>query len=211
VILVVAVVALGPSRVPPGGTAPPSPGGTFIEASTEPASGPPIGPSTGPSSGPSTGPVKPTLAGTSSIVSAVNKLEYSCNDPQSLSTNGPSAGPPVRESVVCKSPKSAGPFLAAIIAGESSSGEVVIVWLKGSIEGSDRPSSRDALAIALARLAALSFGHEDDGRLASDFVLLQLRLMEPGSPAMTKDIPGARLTLERLDDGSYFVTIEAET
>lgn len=212
IVLLATAVALGPGSTDPNGSPTASPGGSAGGSpgpSTGPATGPSTGPSTGAPTGPATGPVpRGPLNSTARIVSAVTELAYSCREGQPLATSGTSAGTAVREGAVCSALDGSGPFVATIIAGESATGEVVYVSIKGDLVGSDTPSSREALGLALARLVMVSFAEKELGIAASNDVLARFGELEPGAPELTSQFGAGRVRMERHLDGNYLLTVE---
>jgi hypothetical protein len=149
-------------------------------------------------------PFRTTLA----IVADAVELEYRCNDGLPLATSGPGAGLAVRESAVCTAPRDIGPFMAAIIVGESAAGEVVTVSLKANLIGPDNATNRASVAAALAKLAALAYKDAADGLAAGDFVVARLPNLEPPVGEATTAIGGVHIRVEHLDDGAWIISME---
>ncbi len=82
------------------------------------------------------------------------------------------------------------------------------VSIKGDLVGSDTPSSREALGLALARLVMVSFAEKELGIVASDDVLARFGELEPGAPELTSQFGAGRVRMERHLDGNYLLTVE---
>jgi hypothetical protein len=146
-----------------------------------PGSTPTPSPSSGPTASPATirSPFAKLFRSTDAIVGGLAKARYGCNDGQVLASPGDAPDAVVRESAICTAPDSIGPFIAAVIVGESARGEVVEIAIKGDLVGSDTSEAQAAFADAVARVLVASTVDELTGQSAGSWArihVVQLRL-----------------------------------
>lgn len=170
----------------------------------------PLGPATSPTPSVVVKPTKspgPLFKTTSEIIAHVVDLEYSCNDGFALPTSGPSAGLASQESAVCTAPDGLDVATAAIVIGESAEAKVVTVWLKADLLGEDSPSSRDAVARQLSKLADIAIKGEYESIGAMEVILGRLTRLQPGEVTRT-EVGSARFELAHLDRETFSVRID---
>jgi hypothetical protein len=190
VVLLATVVAFGPGL--PGGTGP------------SPERSPTIGPSPTASPAPTAISLRPTGA----IRVDMARLEYTCSEGKPLSSIGPGPNPVTRESAVCVAPEDIGPFMAAVIVGETAGGWVVEVHTKADIVGEDSPAARAAVAAALAKAAAIAVGFPGTGNQVGDWVVATLPTLER-STGDTVELGGISVKAVRNETGGYLVIVHA--
>ena len=93
---------------------------------------------------PAKSPGPPGFRPTSLIRANLAKIDYTCNDGQSLPSVGSGPDAVVREAAVCMAPGDIGPLIAAVIVGEASRGAVIEVVVKSDIMGVDTPGEPGA-------------------------------------------------------------------
>ncbi|MEO5704693.1 MAG: hypothetical protein ABIZ52_01095 [Candidatus Limnocylindrales bacterium] len=180
------------------------------------APGSPSGPAASPTTSPSptaapspTGAPSPTppsgLRTTAEIRADLVKLRYTCSDGLPLSTIEPGPDAVVRESVVCVAPADSGPLDAAVIVGESASGQVVEVHAKADIVGADTPEARDAVAAVLAKAAAVAAQKGASSTLAT-WVLGNVPSLALDEGTST-ELLGLGLKLGRSPNGGYLLSV----
>ncbi len=203
------VVGPRPARGVPFGLATAGAAVAVLVLATAVALAPPPGANPTPGAGPTPTPtLGRTFQTTIEIVSQAIALEYTCSGGQRLPTSGPSAGLAVRESAVCHTPEGTGALTAAIIVGESADGEVVTVWMKSNVTGSDSADARNLIAQRLAKLTFLSLRDPATARTAGDFVAARLPQLDTGNAGASIETGGVLLLIERREDGLYLVTLE---
>lgn len=168
ILLTATVIALAP------GTGPlPSP-----SPSVEP------GPPTAPASTPATTPPVPRFIerfrSTEVIRGQLLKLGYGCNDGAPVPSPGSAPDAVAKESTICLAPESIGPFMAAVIVGESANGKVTQLTIKAEIVGDDTTESRAAVAAAVAKIFALSLVDEGAGQSGGGWAKVHLPQLERG-------------------------------
>lgn len=144
------------------------------------------------------------------IEAALSSLPYDCMPGGPLATAGTRPGQPVREGVVCASRKDDATKRAALITGEASDGEVVLVTIKGELVGTDTLAATEALAAGMGKLTFASIADQENAQLAGNWVdaaLPQLRVLPAGDAAVNV-IGELRLTLQRSPVGTYLLVLE---
>lgn len=133
------------------------------------------------------------------------KLRYTCQDGLPVATIAPGPDAVVRESVVCLPPTDLGPFLAAMIVGESASGQVVEVHLKADFTAGDTLPARESLATALGKAAAV-VAVEGSGTAVGTWVETNLPALAVNQ-GVKFGVEGLSLKIGRDATGSYSVVI----
>ena len=162
--------------------------------------GPGPSPTPTPSPTPSPNPTslfRPTLA----LRLDFQTLGYTCQDGRPLATTGPGPDGVAREAAVCLAPAALGPFVGAVIVGESAAGLVVEVHAKADFTDGDTPAARDSVASMLAKAAAISVVQRSGNAMGS-WVHDNVATLEPNGRVSTT-IEGLELTLSRTSDGGY--------
>ena len=135
----------------------------------------------------------------------LEKLTYTCQVDVPVATILPGPDAVVRDSLVCLPPADIGPFRAAVIVGESASGDVVEVHMKADFTAGDTLPNRQALAATLGKAAAV-VAVEGSGNAVATWV-------EENLPALAVDqgvkfgVQGLSLKIGRDPTGSYSLVI----
>lgn len=175
-----------------------------------PGSGPVPSPVPSPSAPLAPSPSQPAaLRTTAEIRADLENLHYACAAGLPLSTIEPGPIAIVRESVVCTAPTDEGPLQAAIIVGESASGQVVEVHAKADIIGADTPAARDAIASVLAKAAAVA-AQKGDGSTLATWVLGHATTLEKDD-GTSIELLGLGLKLGRNSAGGYMLSVHLPT
>lgn len=146
------------------------------------------------------------LRTTSQIREDLATLDYTCEPGQPLSSIGPEPEAAVREATVCTAPAGIGPFMAAVIVGESASGHVVDVHAKADIVGGDTAAARGGVADALAKVAAIGATPASSGNALGDWVVATAPTLEPTGGANAA-IDGFDIKLARNANGGYVLIV----
>lgn len=167
-------------------------------------------PSPTPVATPSPSPVATTvtLRSTDAIVEDMIRLRYTCEDGSPVESLGPGPDPVARESAVCVAPADIGPFVAAVIVGETAEGWVVEVHAKADIVGDDTPVAREAVAGALAKAAAIAVGFPGTGNKVGDWVMATVPALEL-SIGDTVELDGISVKVVRNENGGYLLIVHA--
>lgn len=122
-----------------------------------------------------------------------------------------SSGGPAGASATCTAPADAGPFTAAVTVDTSPTGEVVLVTITAEIVGAQGPRERDAVATAMAKVAAEAFIDQGSGVRAANFVFEKASQLSGPAWAMGINESGVRVDLRRLTDGGYLARLSVAT
>jgi hypothetical protein len=171
--------------------------------------GPQPAPTASPAASPTASPTPATeLFRTSAAIRAdFERLGWSCRAGEPLSSIGPGPNAVVRESVVCLPPDSVVEYMAAVIVGETAAGKVVDVHVKANIVGDDTAATREAIAIAFAKAAAIGSAIPTAGNELGQWVQATLLTLKPSGSA-AKAIRGFGLKLFRDETGGYQLSVQ---
>jgi hypothetical protein len=147
----------------------------------------------------------PVFRTTLAIRLDLQTLDYRCADGRPLASIGSGPGAIAREATVCTAPETIGPFMAAVIVGESAAGQVVDVHAKADFTNGDTPAARRAVASSLAKAAAIS-AVQGSGNVLGDWVNSNVGALEPNDRVSTV-LEGLTLELLRNSDGGYSLRI----
>lgn len=193
VLLLATAVALGPD-------------GPFGPGSSTSTTAPSLITTSPPS--PSPVPSAVTLRPTAEIVADMERLEYACEEGNPVESLGPGPDPVAREAAVCIAPEDLGPFMAAVIVGETAEGWVVQVDAKANLVGEDTPAAREAVAAALAKAGAIAVGVPGAGNEVGDWVVATLPTLER-STGDTFEVDGVSIKIVRSATGGYHLIVHA--
>lgn len=149
------------------------------------------------------------LRTTDEIRTDLTTLGYACSAGLPLSTIEPGPDAVVREAIVCTAPTEGKPLQAAVIVGESASGQVVEVHAKADIVGDDTPAARDAIASVLAKAAAVA-AFEGSGSTFATWVLGHIPSLEKDD-GTSAELLGLGLKLGRNTSGGYLLSMRLPT
>ena len=137
-------------------------------------------------------------------------LGYDCragDAPLAPESSGGSAG----TSATCTKPPDAGPYTAAVTVDASPRGEVFRVTITAELVGAQGPRERDAVATAMAKVAAEAFIGQGPGLRAANFVFGKASQLSGPAWAMGINESGVWLDLRRLADGGYVAHLSVAT
>ena len=188
VLLVVGAIALTPGGGPPASPTPPA-------GSTRPSAAP------SPSPG-ATVMLPGSFRSTAEIRADFATLRYACQPGNELLPTGPSPSAMVMEGVICLSPADDGPYTAAVIVGEARDGRVVEIHVKADLTGVDNAAAREAIAVPMAKAAAIAAPGDGTGDALAAWVLQAAPLLTLNDSDSTK-LGGFVLKVARASNGTY--------
>jgi hypothetical protein len=185
VLLLATAIALAPAGIPPASPAPtPSPSAT---SAATPSATPAV-----------RGAFRSTLDMRADFV----RLRYTCHAGGVVLPVGPSPSAVVREGLVCNAPADDGPYIAAVIVGEAADGAVVEVHAKADLTQPDSPAGREAIAVPMAKAAAIAASGQGVGNQLAAWVIDTVPTIEPSKGAGTQ-LLGFSLKIVRSASGGY--------